>query len=369
MLWDIFCRVIDNFGDLGVCWRLSADLAARGQCVRLWVDDGAALQWMAPGAVEGDWPGVQVLPWEQSCLAQTLQSLPPADVWIEAFGCDIPLPFVAHRVIAGDKRPAWINLEYLSAEHYVERSHGLASPIMSGPAKGWTKSFFYPGFTPKTGGLLREPDLMERMAQAAPAPERARFFAALGLPWQGERLVSLFCYEPAMLKNLLLHLADLPTPTRLLVTAGRATAAVRALMGDQTERGNLRLSFLPGLTQLDFDRLLWHADVNFVRGEDSVLRALWAGKPFVWQVYAQDDGAHGAKLEAFLDRMEFSPALRQLHQAWNGLLPGSEADAALASRQPQALAQWQAEVLAARSRLLRMDDLASQLVAFVRNKR
>ena len=117
MLWDIFCRVIDNLGDLGVCWRLSADLAARGHRVRLWVDDGAALQWMAPGAVEGDWPGVQVLPWEQSCLAQTLQSLPPADVWIEAFGCDIPLPFVAHRVIAGDKRPAWITLEYLSAEH------------------------------------------------------------------------------------------------------------------------------------------------------------------------------------------------------------------------------------------------------------
>jgi hypothetical protein len=21
--WDIFCRVIDNFGDIGVCWRLA----------------------------------------------------------------------------------------------------------------------------------------------------------------------------------------------------------------------------------------------------------------------------------------------------------------------------------------------------------
>ena len=367
MLWDIFCRVIDNLGDLGVCWRLSADLAARGHRVRLWVDDGAALQWMAPSALAGDWPSVQVLPWERSCHAQTLQSLPPADVWMEAFGCDIPLPFVAHRVIAGDKRPTWINLEYLSAEPYVERSHGLASPIMSGPAKGWSKTFFYPGFTPKTGGLLREPDLMERMAQAASA--RCAFLAELGQPRQAEQRVTLFCYEPAMLKALLDHLATAPTPTRLLVTAGRATAAVQALMGEQTERGNLRLSFLPGLTQLDFDRLLWHADVNFVRGEDSVLRAIWAGKPFVWQVYAQDDGAHGAKLEAFLERMEFSPALRRLHRAWNGLLSASEADAALASLQPHALAQWQAEVLAARARLLKMDDLASQLVAFVPNKR
>ena len=31
MLWDLFCRVIDNHGDLGVCWRLARDLAARGE--------------------------------------------------------------------------------------------------------------------------------------------------------------------------------------------------------------------------------------------------------------------------------------------------------------------------------------------------
>ena len=48
MLWDLFCRVIDNFGDIGVCWRLAADLAARGETVRLWVDDPAPLRWMAP---------------------------------------------------------------------------------------------------------------------------------------------------------------------------------------------------------------------------------------------------------------------------------------------------------------------------------
>ncbi|MEO7887531.1 MAG: elongation factor P maturation arginine rhamnosyltransferase EarP, partial [Polaromonas sp.] len=41
--WDIFCKVIDNFGDIGVCWRLAADLASRGHKVRLWVDDASAL--------------------------------------------------------------------------------------------------------------------------------------------------------------------------------------------------------------------------------------------------------------------------------------------------------------------------------------
>ena len=47
--WDIFCKVIDNYGDMGVCWRLAADLASRAHRVRLWVDDLAALSWMAPG--------------------------------------------------------------------------------------------------------------------------------------------------------------------------------------------------------------------------------------------------------------------------------------------------------------------------------
>ena len=99
MLWDIFCQVIDNFGDIGVCWRLAADLAGRGHGVRLWVDDGSALRWMAPGAREGKWANVQALDWRQShdphFLAQA--QLAPADVWIEGFGCNIAPEFIAAR--------------------------------------------------------------------------------------------------------------------------------------------------------------------------------------------------------------------------------------------------------------------------------
>ena len=168
LLWDIFCRVIDNYGDLGVCWRVSADLARRGHSVRLWVDDASALQWMAPGALQGAWPGVQVLRWEQTLDAETLSTLKPADVWIEAFGCEIAPEFIAvhaHSISAtslnGINFPVWINLEYLSAEAYVKRTHTLPSPVLQGPAAGHTKYFFYPGFTTGTGGLLREPGLMD----------------------------------------------------------------------------------------------------------------------------------------------------------------------------------------------------------------
>ncbi|WP_313335498.1 elongation factor P maturation arginine rhamnosyltransferase EarP, partial [Comamonas sp.] len=76
-VWDIFCQVIDNFGDIGVCWRLAADLARRGCQVRLWVDDGSALAWMAPQGA----PGVTVHPWPGAVPASGI-----ADVVVEAFG-------------------------------------------------------------------------------------------------------------------------------------------------------------------------------------------------------------------------------------------------------------------------------------------
>ena len=378
MLWDIFCRVIDNFGDIGVSWRLCADLAARGHRVRLWVDDTSALQWMAPGALEDNWPGVRVLAWEQSSNAETLQALPCADVWIEAFGCDLPEPFVAHYVqqlqaalttsMQKATQPVWLNLEYLSAEPYVERCHALPSPVLRGPAQGWSKTFFYPGFTAKTGGLLRETTLPAPW-QPPDAAQRAAFFSRLGVPWQGELAISLFCYEPPLLQELLKQLAASPAPVRLLVTAGRASAAVQALVGANTRQGQLHICYLPLLSQADFDQLLACCDLNFVRGEDSVLRAIWAGKPFVWHIYPQHDRAHAAKLEAFLECLQLAGAVRRLHLAWNGLLPAAEQAQTWAALQPLALADWQARLLAARARLFEMDDLCGALIQFVQNKR
>jgi uncharacterized repeat protein (TIGR03837 family) len=188
LLWDIFCRVIDNFGDIGVCWRLCADLAARGHTVRLWIDDGSALGWMAPKALQNQWPGVQVLDWARMQQPDALAELPPSDVWIEGFGCEIAPEFIAARAHCaraagtfGTHSPVWINLEYLSAEPYVERCHGLPSLLMHGPAQGSTKHFFYPGFTAKTGGLLREPDLIHRLHAFQAPGQRRQWLANQGI--------------------------------------------------------------------------------------------------------------------------------------------------------------------------------------------
>jgi uncharacterized repeat protein (TIGR03837 family) len=352
MLWDIFCRVIDNHGDLGVCWRLARQLAGRGQRVRLWVDDASALDWMAPGALQGRFAGVQVLPWADAIRPDALAALPRADAWVEAFGCEIAPAFVA----AGARLPppVWINLEYLSAETWVERMHGLPSPVLRGPAAGWTKWFFYPGFTPRTGGLLREPDLMARREPF----DRAAWLAQRGIGWRGERLISLFCYEPAALGHFLAQRQEASEPARLLVTAGRAAAA---LPPGPAQRGALSISRLPYLPQTRFDHLLWACDLNLVRGEDSLVRALWAGQPFVWQLYPQHDGAHHAKLEAFLDWLDAPASLRRFHRVWNGVAP-----APLPAPDWPA---WQACVQAARQRLLGQEDLVSQLLGFVAGKR
>jgi uncharacterized repeat protein (TIGR03837 family) len=353
-LWDIFCTVIDNHGDLGVCWRLTRQLLAQGQSVRLWVDDASALAWMAPDARAQ--PHLQVLPWADASQSDVLKTLKPADVWIEAFGCTLPEAFVAHGVATHAQQPAWINLEYLSAEDWVPRMHGLPSPVMSGPAKGWTKTFFYPGFTPDTGGLLRESDLLERQQKFDRAAWRQQHAPDLK---PGGQLISLFCYEPAALPQLLTQLQG--TPHHLLVTPGRPLAAVQqALMNMQTDGTQLNWSALPYTDQNGFDEMLWACDLNFVRGEDSLVRALWAGQPFIWHIYPQDDNAHHAKLEAFLDWVQAPESLRTAHRVWNEMESGE-----LTALNSNVLTDWTACAQTARQRLLQQTDLVSQLMSIV----
>ncbi len=348
--WDLFCQVIDNFGDVGVAWRLASDLAARGEHVRLWIDDPSALQWMAPGALP---PRLELRHWSDSLNETTV-----ADVVIETFGCDLPQAFVARMAARQPSPPLWLNLEYLSAESYVERSHGLNSPQFSGAGAGLNKQFFYPGFTPRTGGLLREPHLLRDLADF----DAQAWLASQGLQRRSaERIVSLFAYPNPRLDDLLQALED--RPTLLLLCPGDAQQRVPELLRQQAQT-NLRCHALPYLSQSEFDRLLWACDLNFVRGEDSFVRAQWAGKPFVWQIYPQADGAHGPKLEAFMDlwlaqtSAEQASLWRTLWRTWNGLQAGPLALPDLPQAQNHALF-W-------REHLGSAADLSSQLLSLSR---
>jgi len=419
MRWDIFCRVIDNFGDVGVCWRLSRSLLARGESVRLWLDDPTLLSWMAPWSKQVPLPsGLTVLPWSQAEVAE-VADVPdvreareePGDVVIESFGCNLPEAFLArmkHRADAG-RAPAWINLEYLSAEGYVERSHGLPSPVMSGPAAGLRKHFFYPGFTPRTGGLLHplQPVPTSRAEVLALRRQLFRTHPSLEAtsPYRFHPWVLLFCYDTAPVGDVLDALSrqaqqsDWPA-TLVMLAPGAATRlgqrwkdAKLSEASDGPAEAAARLSQhlvlhpLPSLPQHTFDLILQATDLNLVRGEDSAVQALWPGRPHLWQLYVQDDGAHADKCGAFLQRWtrelsDWPPALREQVTAWcrhwNGLAPQGEAQQpggappalppfpAWWQNPPTAPTPWHAAQAASAEALATQEDLVTQLMAFVK---
>ncbi len=367
--WDLFCRVVDNYGDIGVCWRLARQLVAEyGQHMRLWVDDLASFAHICPAldpALDRQTvAGVEIRHWSAEPAIDAI-----GDVVIEAFACELPpaaLTAMRARAIA----PAWINLEYLSAESWVEGCHSLASP----QAGGLTKYFYFPGFSAKTGGVLAERSMREARA-AWSADDARRWLARLSpslkaLPDNAIR-ISLFAYENAAVASLFDAWAASRAPVICYLPEGRVLPQVSAWFGvtltagQTATRGALTLQVLPFISQEEYDRLLWSCDVNFVRGEDSFVRAQWAGKPLVWHIYRQEEDAHLAKLDAFLDRYLLGAAdghaCRDLMHAWNREQPVGDAWQAFAADLPR----WRHHAETWADYLDSLGNLAGNLVSFV----
>jgi len=404
--WDIFCRVVDNFGDAAVCWRLARQLAAQHAAqVRLWIDRVHTLEQLEPAIVPAaerqEIAGVDIRRWGES-LAQ----FDPGDVVLETFGCRLPAEVL--QAMAGQSRPPlWINLEYLSAEPWVDGFHLLPSPHATLPIACW---FFFPGFRAATGGLLRERDTAARRAAIQADPPR--LFAAIGVdaPVPGEIALSLFCYDVAPVARLLDVLAEGPAPSVCVVPEGAAARAARDWAGlagsgghaseggtsgggnsgsgysrsghsegerparASVRRGRLRLEIVPFLHPLKYDELLFACDVNFVRGEDSFVRAHWARRPLVWQPYPTADGAHLVKLAAWLGLWrtslaaavgEASERVSALARAWNG----AGADLAPAWRAALAVQdEWRHAMQGFAAELEGRPDLAASLDSWVRSR-
>lgn len=299
---DIFCAVVDNFGDIGVCWRLCKQLASEHHItVRLFVDDMGS----ANAIVPPEQNDVQVIHWTKN---------PPydiaADMVIEAFACNLPDHVIAAMVT---RQSVWIDLEYLSAEDWVAGCHAIPSKH---PTTNLTKTLFFPGFDDKTGGIIRENDLISRRDSFLSDKNAQNLWRkAHFIPEMDDKYIdiSLFCYQTAPLEQFL---AAIDRPTRLF-------KPVRSPEKTPKQVGFAEIHEIPFLTQLDYDYLLWTCDLNFVRGEDSFVRAQLAGKPFIWNIYVQDEDAHLVKLRAFLEKIRpfYDEAsferLANLHELWN----------------------------------------------------
>lgn len=378
--FDVFCRVVDNFGDAGVALRLSRQLAGEHRAdVTLWIDDAARLARIAPG-VDADrsdqrFEGVRVR--ALSSMPQ-LADIALPDLVVETFGCGLPELYLDAMERAA-RPPVWVNLEYLSAEHWVDTLHALPSPH---PKRALQRWFLFPGFTSATGGLLRERDLfIQRDRYQGDPRSRAAPWTSLGLPApaRGALTVSLFCYPNEALPALLKAWSDDDAPIACLVPEGVATSALDRFLGGDVPHGRdtrtvgaLTLAVTPFVDQRAFDRRLWSSDLNIVRGEDSFLRAQWAAKPFVWHIYPQSEGAHLAKLDAFVDRYTegLDAATREsLRGFWNAF-NDEDASATVAAWRPlrAALPALRAHAVAWAAALGAQPELATQLVDFYRDR-
>jgi len=321
---DIFCRVIDNFGDIGVTWRLVRQLQREYHWqIRLWVDELNSFQRLEPRvsiAATQNIDGIDIIHWPQST------DFTPAPIVIATFSCDLPDPYVEnmraqHNHPTARSESLWINLEYLSAENWIEGCHGLPSLR----SDGLSSYFFFPGFTEHTGGLLRESALIaQRDAwQKDPAAHRV-FLKKLGLsqaaiaalfPTQRDtsvaRLVNLFCYNNSPVDALIEVLRADARQTVLLIPEGIHPQYTSG------QQGQLFIERVPFLPQTEYDKVLWCADLNFVRGEDSIVRGIWAGKPLIWQIYPQSENTHLVKLRAWLAQTGLPEDICKLMMQWN----------------------------------------------------
>lgn len=323
--WDIFCQVVDNFGDIGVSWRLARLLAhSYQQEVRLWVDNLAAFSTLCKAVdlqkTYQQIDNIGIYLWDKSPI-DTI----PGEIVVSAFGCQLPEHYLS-AMAEKAHRPMWINLEYLSAESWIESYHGLSSPHSYLPL---TQYFFFPGFTEKVGGLLYEPTAIQTRIDFQQDPIlQQQFWLSIGLtsPALDERRISLFCYDNPRLMDLFNALQQSKHLTTCLIPQGPAEKYVAAFFGLSEiipytlyQQGNVRTYVLPFLEQDQYDQLLWACDINFVRGEDSFIRAQLAARPFIWHIYPQEDKAHWPKLDAFLHLYAANfPALSAFWYAWNG---------------------------------------------------
>lgn len=380
----IFCNVIDNFGDIGVCWRLARQLAAEYQmAVTLLVDDLASFAVLAPSIQPSQstqmLDQITVQHWEPSYVFTQ-----PFDVVIEGFGCrlsDALIEYMANQAKSGHT-PRWLNLEYLSAEDWVMDCHGLSSIH---PATGLQQTFWFPSVTEQSGGLIRESALIQQRDAFQQSPQQqAEFWQSLGIVNADffARKISLFSYENKAIADLLTALRDDSETSLLLVPKSKSIPDIEAWLGhslhvhDVVQCGPLTIVVLPFLSQQQYDQLLWACTLNFIRGEDSCVRAQWAGKPFIWHIYPQDEpeehgsaraqGAHLVKLQAWIDRVDAAttanPSWHAAMHLWNG-----EGHSHVASWQKmlQQLATWQTQATQWSNYLSSQTGLAERLVAWM----
>ena len=304
---DIFCEIIDNYGDIGVVYRTAKELQKifPESKIRVFLnrlDEFKKINSQVIDLPSQNIDGIEYITFDY--LRDNANKLLTAQVIIEAFGCQIPEEYIE---IAYDNSELLINLEYLSAEDWIEDFHLQSSPLGRGKLK---KVFFMPGFTEKSGGVIADSNYLERIQRVL---ENKEFYEKKYLSDIEDRenkiVGTLFSYE----KNftpLLEDLKKLDKNVVILAMGEKTQDSLRKILKNfsiedfrnSLKYGKIEIKFLNFLNQEEYEELINIVDFNFVRGEDSFIRAVLTGKPYMWHIYCQEEYAHMDKIEGFLDK-------------------------------------------------------------------
>lgn len=304
---DIFCEIIDNYGDIGVVYRTAKELQKifPESKIRVFLnrlDEFKKINSQVIDLPSQNIDGIEYITFDY--LRDNANKLLTAQVIIEAFGCQIPEEYIE---IAYDNSELLINLEYLSAEDWIEDFHLQSSPLGRGKLK---KVFFMPGFTEKSGGVIADSNYLERIQKVL---ENKEFYEKKYLSDIEDRenkiVGTLFSYE----KNftpLLEDLKKLDKDVVILAMGEKTQDSLRKILKNfsiedfrnSLKYGKIEIKFLNFLNQEEYEELINIVDFNFVRGEDSFIRAVLTGKPYMWHIYCQEEYAHMDKIEGFLDK-------------------------------------------------------------------
>lgn len=322
MTIDILCKVVDNFGDIGVVYRLAralSELPERPR-LRLVVDDLRAFSLLDPAihAAAGKQlaHGWEIFPWDGGAgESRAAFQVRPSRALLECFACGRPdwLEDILFNP-SSDEGCLIVDIEYLTAEAYAEDFHRMPSLTRSPLVR---KAMFLPGFSAGTGGLTLDKAFALSLERASSEEGRADLRSELlakavgagaGAAAEEAFWVCVFGYE----RDYGRIVADLAS-YRAGGAAGRARPLLALAAAGKSQDCFLRaweaagkpfpVLALPFLAQEDWDAVLAACDFAIVRGEDSWSRAALAGSPFLWQAYPQEGRHQLVKVAAFLDRL------------------------------------------------------------------
>ena len=288
---DLFCDIIDNYGDIGVVYRLGKELHNKNYKVRIFVNKlnevAKIIRGFDSNLSQQIYKGIEFLNFDNFEITNT------AEVIVEAFAVDIPESYL-EKLSTNTK--LILNLEYLSAENWIENYH-LKNSFSPKP---YIEKFFYmPGFTSESGGIILDDSYLKLIELIKENREIYfnNFFKKFDLKYSSSTFyINVFTYNWDF-KNFIRTLEKSNHKFVFFILDYKLDI-------NFDYSNNIKILQMPYMDQSQFDILINLSDFNFVRGEESFIRALLTGKPYLWNIYEQDEMLHIEKLNAFLEKFK-----------------------------------------------------------------